>query len=321
MIFVSAGKQRVGSYYPNRRALSTNLAIVLGFVVPQFGQSAYCDLARFASTAEQLGADSLWVGDRLLAAVHPTVGYAGSDTVPDEFRTNLDPFVALTVAATATTTARLGCSVFVAPWYPPVQLARQLTSIDVLSGGRLLPGFGIGWSPEEFQAAGAPFRRRGAQLDELLDALDALWTTNPVQHQGERWSIPQAWVDLKPVQRPRPPIYLGAFTPPGLERVGRRADGWMAVVQVAGGLRLDMLNRQRQAIDGAARAAGRDPSAIHTYVRVNVAAGTPVEQVAEAVSLLADNGYPDAFVELMYVVTETDAQLEWVERLVASNNA
>jgi len=288
--------------------------------VPQFGESAQLDvgeLARFASTAEQLGADSLWVGDRLLAAVDPTVGYAGKDTIPDQFRTNLDPFIALTVAATATTTAQLGSSVFVAPWYPPVQLARQLTSIDVISGGRLLPGFGIGWSPDEYQAAGAPFARRGAQLDELLDVLDALWTANPVQHEGTRWSIPESWVDLKPVQRPRPPVYLGAFTPPGLERVGTRADGWMAGVNVPGGVSLDMLTWQRRTIDDAARAAGRDPSAIHAYVRVNVAEGTPVDKVADAVRVLADNGYSDAFVDLMYVATGTDAQLEWVERLLA----
>jgi probable F420-dependent oxidoreductase len=287
---------------------------VLGFALPQFGESAHDDLARFASTAEQLGADSLWVGDRLLAAVHPSVGYVGKDTIPEQFRTCLDPFIALAVAATVTSRARLGSSVFVAPWYPPVQLARQLTSLDVVSNGRLLPGFGIGWSPEEYQAAGAPFRRRGAQLDELLDALDALWTRNPVQHEGARWSIPESWVDLKPVQRP--PIYLGAFTPAGLKRLGERADGWMAGVQVPGGVNLDMLNWQRQAIDDAARAAGREPSAIHTYVRINVAEDTPVDKVADAVRLLADNGYPDAFVDLLYVVTGTDAHLEWVERLL-----
>jgi probable F420-dependent oxidoreductase len=257
------------------------------------------------------------VGDRLLAAVNPTVGYVGKDTIPEQFRTNLDPFIALTVAATATATAQLGCSVFVAPWYPPVQLARQLTSIDVISGGRLLPGFGIGWSPDEYQAAGAPFARRGAQLDELLDVLDALWTANPVQHEGTRWSIPESWVDLKPVQRPHPPVYLGAFTPPGLKRIGERADGWMAGVNVPGGVSLDMLTWQRRTIDDAARAAGRDPSAIHAYVRVNVAEGTPVDKVADAVRVLADNGYPDAFVDLMYVATGTDAQLKWVERLLA----
>jgi probable F420-dependent oxidoreductase len=250
--------------------------------------------------------------------VHPVAGYAGSDTFPDEFRTNLDPFVALTVAATATKTARLGSNVLVAPWYPPVQLARQLTSIDVISGGRLLPGLGIGWSPEEFQAAGAPFRRRGAQLDETLDVLEALWTTNPVKHHGERWSVPESWVDLKPVQRPRPPIYLGAFTPPGLKRVGERADGWMAVVQVPGRRHhVEALKWQRSVIDDAARAAGRNPEAVHTYVRVNVAAGSGVEQVADTVRTLTDNGYPDAFVDLMFVVSGTDAHLEWVERLLA----
>lgn len=285
--------------------------------MPQFGEAAYAELARFASTAEELGADSLWVGDRLLAAVQPTVGYAGQDTIPERFRTCLDPFIALAVAATATTRVGLGSSVFVAPWYPPVQLARQLTSIDVVSGGRLLPGFGVGWSPEEYQAAGAPFRRRGAQLDELLDALDTLWTANPVAHQGDRWSIPQSWVNLKPAQEPRPPIYLGAFTPAGLERVGRRADGWTGVVQVPAGVNVDMLSLQRKAIDDAARAAGRDPSAIHSYIRINVAENTPVEQVAEAVKVLADNGYSDVFVDLLYVATTTDDHLEWVERLLA----
>jgi probable F420-dependent oxidoreductase len=291
---------------------------VLGFAVPQFGAGAHDELARFASTAEELGADSLWVGDRLLAAVNPTVGYAGGDTIPEQFRTNLDPFVALTVAAVVTSTVRLGSSVFVAPWYPPVQLARQLTSIDVVSRGRLLPGFGIGWSPDEYQAAGAPFARRGAQLDELLDVLEALWTMNPVCHEGPRWSIPKSWVDLKPSQRPRPPIYLGAFTSPGLKRVGERADGWMAGVQAPNGVHLEALDWQRKSIDDAARAAGRDPSDIHTYVRVNVAEGTPVQQVADALALLADNGYPDAFVDFMYVVTGTDAQLDWVERLLAT---
>lgn len=286
--------------------------------MPQFGEAAYAELARFASTAEELGADSLWVGDRLLAAVQPTVGYAGKDTIPGQFRTGIDPFIALAVAATATTRARLGASVFVAPWYPPVQLARQLTSLDVVSGGRLIPGFGIGWSPEEYQAAGAPFRRRGAQLDELLDALEQLWTTSPVAHQGERWSIPASWVNLKPVQQPRPPIYLGALSSAGLKRVGERADGWMAVVQVPGGVNLDMLAWQRKKIDDAARAAGRDPSAIDACVRINVAEDTSVESVAEAVKVLADNGYPDVFVDLIYVATTTDSHLDWVERLLAS---
>ena len=90
----------------------------------------------------------------------------------------------------------------------------------------------------------------------------------------------------------------------------------MAGVNVPDGVSLDMLNWQRQTIDDAARATRRDPSAIHPYVRVNVAEGTPPDKVADAVHVLADNGYPDAFVDLMYVATGTDAHLEWVERLL-----
>lgn len=292
---------------------------MLGFALPQFGLAARDDLIRFASTAEQFGAASLWVGDRLLAPKNPTIGYFGTDTIPVEFRTSFDPFIALSVAAAVTKTVRLGSSVLVAPWYPPVQLGRQLTSIDVVSGGRFVAGLGIGWSPDEYQAAGAPFTGRGAQLDEVLDVLEALWTCTPVEHHGARWSVPPSWIDLKPVQQPRPPIYLGAFTKAGLSRVGRRADGWMAVVQVPGGVDLDALHWQRRAIDGAASAAGRDPARIRTNVRVNVARETSIEEIAHAVRLLADHGFDDAFVDLMYVVTGADALLDWVQALLMAS--
>ncbi|MCW2651176.1 MAG: putative F420-dependent oxidoreductase, Rv2161c family [Mycobacterium sp.] len=292
---------------------------MLGFALPQFGESARDDLARFASAAERLGAAGLWVGDRLLAPVDPVVGYAGTGSVPVQFRSGLDPFVALAVAAAVTTAPRLGSSVLVAPWYPPVQLARQLTSIDVVSGGRLVVGLGVGWSPDEYQAAGSPFVRRGAQLDELLDVLDEWWTANPVRHEGERWSVPPSWVDLKPVQRPGPPIYLGASSAAGLARIGRRADGWLPVVQVPGAVRLDVLTRQRQVIDAAATDAGRKPDEIATTVRVNVEALTSVEDVADAVRRLTDNGYIDLFVDMLYVVTGLDAQLEWIDRLLAKS--
>lgn len=288
--------------------------------MPQFGASAFAgggELARFAATAEQLGAHSLWVGDRLLAAVDPTVGYAGGDTIPEQFRACLDPFTVLAVAAAATSTVRLGSSVFVAPWYPPMQLARQLASIDAVSGGRLIPGFGIGWSPEEYQAAGAPFEGRGAQLDEILDALEVLFTDDPVKREGKRWSVPESWVALKPVQRPRLPICLGAFTPAGLRRIGRRADGWLPAVLVPDAVSVDALRAQRQVIDAAAEAAGRVPASIATHMRINVAPGSTVRQVADAVEVLVEGGYPDAFVDLMYVETDVDALLGWVGELVA----
>ncbi|MHC9296105.1 TIGR03619 family F420-dependent LLM class oxidoreductase [Mycobacterium sp. LTG2003] len=291
---------------------------MLGFTLPQFGRFARDDLVRFAVSAENLGAASLWVGDRLLAPVDPVRGVDGTDVVPPLFRTAFDPFVALSVAAAVTNRPLLGSSVLVAPWYPPVQLARHLTSIDVVSGGRLLAGLGIGWSPEEFEAAGAPMRGRGAQLDELLDVLDVLWTSAPVQHSGSRWSIPPAWIDLKPVQQPRPPVYLSAFTPAALGRIGRRADGFLPVVHAPGTGFLDELRWQRQIVDDAATAAGRDYAAIRTHVRVNVASGTSIGEVADIVRALMDNGYPDAFVDLMYVTSGVDEMLEWAGSLLGA---
>lgn len=200
---------------------------VVGCTLPQFGELAHADVAAFAAATEQLGVDSLWVADRLLAPVDPTALHAGMrGAIPEHYRTIADPLIALTVAATVTTTVRLGASVLVGPWYPPVQLARQLTTIDAVSDGRLLPGFGVGWSPDEYCASGARFEDRGALLDELLDVLIALWTTSPVEHQGVHWSIPPSWVDFKPVQRPRPPI---DWAPSPVPACG----GWVSV-QTAG---------------------------------------------------------------------------------------
>jgi probable F420-dependent oxidoreductase len=292
----------------------------LGVALPQFGAAAHtgAELAGFATAAEELGAASLWVGDRLLAAVHPTVNYPGRDGVPEEFRAALDPFTVLAVAAAATSSVTLGASVLVAPWYPPALLARQLTSLDVVSRGRLLPGLGIGWSPEEYEAANSPWGRRGAALDEMLDALSALWTSDPAAHHGERWSVPEAHVSLKPVQRPHPPVYLGGGSAAALRRIGRRADGWLPTLVVPHRVDPAVLARPRAAIDAAAREAGRDPDRIGTVVRINVAPGSTPDQVADAAGRLAGAGHGDAFVDLLYVSDGAADALRWTERLLAT---
>ncbi|MET7936689.1 TIGR03619 family F420-dependent LLM class oxidoreductase [Streptomyces sp. NPDC005322] len=201
----------------------------IGFALPQFGELSHHpeDIARFARRAEELGADSLWVGDRLLTPVHPTVGYRGTNVIPPEFRSALDPFTVLATAAAATERVQLGTNVINAPWYPPAVLARSFTTIDRLSAGRLLVGLGTGWSPEEYEAVNVPMAERGRRLDECIDVLTAWWTENPVEYRGEHWTVPAAHVDIKPASRPHPPIYLGGFAPVALRRVARRADGWL----------------------------------------------------------------------------------------------
>ncbi|MFI1917425.1 LLM class flavin-dependent oxidoreductase [Nocardia sp. NPDC020380] len=176
----------------------------------------------------------------------------------------------------------------------------------------------MGWSPEEYEAAGIPFRDRGQRLDETLDALEAIWTTNPAEYTGTMVSVPRHHAGLSPVQRPRPPIQLGAFSPAGLARVGRRADGWLPVLLVTGPQQQAFLLQQQHAfllqqralVDRAAEAAGRDPGDIETVVRVNVTGGTPLQDVADAVrGLGAETPFDSVFIDLLYVTESADAAL------------
>ncbi|MFF0478514.1 TIGR03619 family F420-dependent LLM class oxidoreductase [Streptomyces sp. NPDC004284] len=285
----------------------------IGFALPQFHHQAF-DVARtaeFAAAVEDAGADSLWVGDRNLAAVDPIVGYGGrGTTIPGELNPAADPFVLLGVAASATRRVLLGSHVLVAPLYPPVQLARSLTTIDLISGGRLLPGFGIGWSPEEYQAAGLDFTRRGTRMDELLDALEVLWTEDPARYEGAQLSIPAHHSPLKPAQRPRPPIYLGALSARALHRVARRGDGWLPLCVVPSHVDIDGLVAQRAQLDRLAREAGRDPEAIDTVLRVNIDAGTATSLVADTVRRVHERtGIQHFMIDSMYDVDTVDGSI------------
>jgi probable F420-dependent oxidoreductase len=285
----------------------------LGFALPQFHRQAFevARTAEFAAAVEEAGAASLWVGDRNLAAVNPVVGYGGrGTTIPEELNPAADPFVLLGVAASATRRVLLGSHVIVAPLYPPVQLARSLTTVDLISGGRLLPGFGIGWSPEEFRAAGLDFARRGARMDELLDALDVLWTEDPAGYEGAQLSVPAHHSPLKPARRPRPPFYLGALSERALRRVARRGDGWLPLCVVPSYVDIDDLLAQRALLDRLTREAGRAPEAIDTVLRVNVDAGTATSLVADTVRRVHEHTGIDHFmIDSMYDADSVDAAL------------
>jgi probable F420-dependent oxidoreductase len=292
----------------------------IGFALPQMGRIAHHpqEAGRFAREAEELGAAGLWVGDRLLAPVKPTVGYAGTDSIPAAFHSVLDPFALLAVAAASTRTALIGSNVFVAPWYAPALLARSLTTLDLLSGGRLIVGLGTGWSPEEYAAAGIPMKERGARLDESLDALDALWTTNPAEYHGEHWTVPATYIDLKPAQRPRPPLYLAGFAPTAMRRVARRADGWLPVVIPGAGpfvpaaITAPMTEIRRLAVE-----EGRDPSEFDMVLRVYPTATASVEDVVDFIARAErEAGVTHAFVDLMNIAEDIDQALEITGRVL-----
>ena len=239
----------------------------LGFALPQVGSAVGPEsLVTVAKRAEDLGFDSLWVLDRILWPVNPQLPYPiGDGSLPVKYKSVLDPLDTLTFAAAHTRHIAVGTSVLNLPWYNPVLLARRLTTLDILSAGRLKVGFGVGWSPDEYEAAGASWQERGKRADELIQALKKIWTTDPVEFHGKYYRIPKSVIGPKPVQKPHPPVYMAAFTPSAMKRVAAEANGWFPV-----GIPLSGVGPMFEGIKGMAREAGRDPSAIELIVRANV---------------------------------------------------
>jgi probable F420-dependent oxidoreductase len=239
----------------------------LGFALPQIGAFAGPEpVAAIAQRAEALGYDSLWVLDRLLWPVNPQAPYPlGDGSLPEQYKRALDPVETLTFAAALTRKIALGASVLNLPWYNPVLLARRLTSLDVLSGGRLRVGFGIGWSPDEYVAAGSTWDERGKRMDESIQALKTIWATDPVEFKGAYYRIPKSFISLKPVQKPHPPIYMAAFKPAAMQRVAREANGWFPV-----GIPIAAIPQMLDGIRQMAREAGRKPDEIELIVRGHV---------------------------------------------------
>jgi len=238
-----------------------------GFALPQIGSLAGPEaIVKIAQRAEELGYDSLWVLDRILWPVNPRAPYPiGDGSLPVQYKSVLDPVETLTFAAAHTSRIALATGVLNIPWYNPVLLARRLTSLDVLSGGRLRAGFGIGWSPDEYEAAGATWPDRGKRADEAIEILKKIWTTDPVEYQGKHYRIAKSFIGPKPVQQPHPPIYLAAFTPAAMKRVAAAADAWLPV-----GIPLSDLGAMFDGIKTMAMEAGRDPSALELIVTAGV---------------------------------------------------
>jgi alkanesulfonate monooxygenase SsuD/methylene tetrahydromethanopterin reductase-like flavin-dependent oxidoreductase (luciferase family) len=163
----------------------------VGINIPNLGPAAGPEgIVRVAEKAEELGFSTIWSTERLLWPVNPRVGYGGMDIpIPENYKIQLDPIDVLSYAAAVTKNVRLGTSILNLPFYNPSLLARRITTLDVLSGGRTVIGFGMGWSPEEFEAAGMPMKTRGERADEALDILHTIWKDDPVEFNGKHWRI------------------------------------------------------------------------------------------------------------------------------------
>ena len=194
------------------------MAMTYGVHLPQYGRVAGGEaVARAARHAEELGFTDVWVSDHI---VHPA-----EQSYPSPYL--LDPFATLTWAAAVTDRIRLGTSVLVVPQHNPVWLANHLASVDLMSGGRLIVGAGVGWSQREYEALGQSFGDRGRRLDEILDLLRAAWTDDPTSFEGDTY----AFSDIRFLPKPahRIPIWIGGGVEAAFRRAVEKGDGFHVV--------------------------------------------------------------------------------------------
>ena len=183
------------------------------------GATSYPEaLVRIAQAAETAGFDSLWAGEHHVLAT-------SSSLIPATSR-YLNPVVALTFVAAHTRIIRLGTGILLLPQHQPLVLAKELASLDVLSGGRLIVGIGVGWAEAEFEALGVPFHERGARTDEYLAAMRAIWSEETPAYHGKYVSFQGVQAFPHPVQQPNPPIVVGGRAPAVLRRAVEQANGW-----------------------------------------------------------------------------------------------
>ncbi len=215
----------------------------------------------FAMRAEELGYHALWSFQRLLVGT-------GQDLAP-VYRSVLDPMLALTWAAARTTDIRLGVAVINLPYVSPAYLAKQATTLDVLSGGRFDLGLGTGWSDVEFAATGSDPNPRGRRTEEYLGALRTLFRDEVAAYEGEFYTVPPSTMAPPPVQPGGPPILLGGTADVALRRAGRIAAGWVSSSRAG----LDDIARGTQIVRRSAEESGRDPDTVRIVVRGVVQAG------------------------------------------------
>lgn len=209
--------------------------------------------------AEENGFDSVWTVEHVVvpAGYESEYPYSPSGRMPGPEESPIpDPLIWLTWVGAATTTLRLATGILILPQRNPVVLAKELATLDRLTGGRMELGVGVGWLREEFDALGIPFEQRGARTDEYIEALRTLWRDEESTYRGEYASFETVKSFPKPVQ-PSIPIHVGGHTEAAARRAGRLGDGFFP-----GRSSDDDLKPLLEEMRAAAKDAGRDPDAI-----------------------------------------------------------
>ncbi len=272
----------------------------VGLGLPVSGTWATPESMRHVATrADELGFDSLWAFQRLLHPVDDDWGAA--------YHAVHDPIAALSYVAGFTSRIRLGIAVVMAPYYAPIVLAKALTTLDIVSDGRLDLGLGLGWSAQEFEAVGVSMERRGPRAEEFVACLKAIWTQREVEFHGEFYDVPLSNVEPKPVQAPHPPLLMGGGAEAALRRIGRIADGWISSSRTD----LTTIGGSVELIRASAVEAGRDPDALRFVVRgvvrltdapttgdARVPLQGDADQIRADIAALGEQGITEVFLDL-----------------------
>lgn len=245
-----------------------------GFYLPTRGPLATRDsLTTILEQAERLGFGSVMVADHVILPTRIESPYPY--TVKGNFVSESECFEQLALMAFVagrTSKMRIVSSVMIVPHRNPVYNAKALATIDVLSGGRVTVGVGVGWLEEEFRVLRtAEFKDRGAVTDEYIDIFRALWSGQPVAYRGRFYSFDEVVCHPRPIQVPGPPIWVGGHSNPALRRVARLGDGWHPVgATAASPLPPDELRQKLSAIERMMQAEGRDFSKLEVSYKAPI---------------------------------------------------
>jgi probable F420-dependent oxidoreductase len=301
--------------------------VKLGFALPHIGSIATGDnIRRAAQEAENLGYHSLWTNERVLLPLQQKSPYpvTADGILNPEYHTVFEHLTVLTYASAVTSRIRLGVSVINIPFYNPVMLGRRVATMDQLSDGRVTLGVGLSWSEDECDVNNVPFKERGRIGEEAIEALKAVWGPDPVEYHGRYFDIPPSIIGPKPVQKPNPPILVGAFVPRALDRAGRLADGFTGCCAP-----VEALLSMMASVKEAAQARGRATTSLQFVMRCLVTrTDQPVAEEGRSVAVgswdqirsdarrMAEAGVDEAFFDVAFQpdVQDFTSYLRYMER-------
>ncbi|TDJ22989.1 MAG: LLM class F420-dependent oxidoreductase [Gammaproteobacteria bacterium] len=276
-----------------------------GLIPVNIGVQSPEQIVELAQLAESLRFESVWTFEHVIVPLDYASKYPYNPTgkmgaAPE---TNfVDPLIALSVVAQATSTIRLGTGVNILSQVNPLYMAKQAASLDFISGGRFMLGVGIGWLKEEFDALGVAFERRGARFDDYLVAMKKIWSGEVVEHDSDFLT----WHGFKsypvPVQKPHLPVIIGGSKGKIFERIAKHGDGWFAPT---GG---DELKTSLDTLRTTCAAVGRD------FTEIEITTMWPGQGGNEAVQALADMGVGRLVVPTMALGADP---VEGIQKLAA----